>query len=582
MLDLKIVGGTIVDGSGAPRYRGDIGVKDGKITAVGKVDEDARQTIDATGKIVSPGFIDIHTHYDAQVFWDPTVSPSSYHGITTIFGGFCGFSIAPLNKDSAAYLMPMLARVEGMPLDSLKNGVPWDWHTFGEYLSRLDGKLAINAGFMAGHSTIRRYVMGPRAVGQPATREELDEMKKQLRKALSEGALGFSTTISPTHNDADGNPVPSRAATREELLEMFAVISEFEGTCAEMLPGVNFTQETYEILTDTSLAAQRPVNWNALGIITGTPEEAKDMEKKLGASDYAASRGATVVGLMVPQSTAVRLNLYSGFSYDAVEGWAPFFKLSVAERIEKLKDPAYRAMLRDHAKKVTGVLGPLVNFSRTEVCETYSLENKKYEGRIISDIAKEEGREDFDVFCAIAVADGLRTSFSPVFAEENSDIYKKRAAIYDDPRAIIGGSDAGAHVDMINLFTIPTSVLSLAVREHKVLSLERAVNYLTLKPAQLMGLRNRGKLAAGWCADIVVFDEKAVQPGKIHTRTDLPANGARLYADAEGIQNVVVNGKEIIRNGDYLGVAAGTVLRSGKDTYTVTIPAAEKRAVASA
>jgi N-acyl-D-aspartate/D-glutamate deacylase len=241
MLDLKIVGGTIVDGSGAPRYRGDVGIKDGIIVALGAVGEDARETIDATGKIVAPGFIDVHTHYDAQVFWDPTLSPSCYHGITTVFGGYCGFSIAPMSADAATYLMPMLARVEGMPLDSLKAGVPWNWTTFESYLKQFEGTIAINAGFLAGHSTIRRIVMGPRAVTDRASRAEIDEMKKMLRDAIKQGALGFSTTVSPSHNDADGNPVPSRAASMEEILELYSVIGEYEGTVAEMLPGVDFT-----------------------------------------------------------------------------------------------------------------------------------------------------------------------------------------------------------------------------------------------------------------------------------------------------------------------------------------------------
>src|SRR5579859_2045167 len=188
MLDLKIIGGEIVDGSGSARYRGDVGVKDGRIVALGRVEEAARQTIDAAGRAVSPGFIDIHTHYDAQAFWDPTLGPSSFHGVTTVLGGFCGFSIAPLSEESGAYLMPMLARVEGMPLQSLAAGVPWDWRSFSDYLSRIEGTLAINAGFLAGHSAIRRHVMGPRAIGEAATPEDLEQMKALLRASIRGGA----------------------------------------------------------------------------------------------------------------------------------------------------------------------------------------------------------------------------------------------------------------------------------------------------------------------------------------------------------------------------------------------------------
>src|SRR5262245_2019811 len=193
MLDLKITGGTIVDGSGAERFRGDVGLKDGRIVAVGTVTEEAKETGDATGRIVAPGFIDVHTHYDAQVFWDPKLSPSCYHGVTTVFGGFCGFSIAPLTPDAAGYIMPMLARVEGMPLETLAAAVPWNWQSFGEYLGLLDGKIGINAGFFAGHSPIRRIVMGERAVGEKATSEDIEKMKALLDQSLAEGAMGFST-----------------------------------------------------------------------------------------------------------------------------------------------------------------------------------------------------------------------------------------------------------------------------------------------------------------------------------------------------------------------------------------------------
>ena len=210
MLDLKITNGRLIDGTGAPARSGDVGVRDGRIVALGSVDEDARETLDAAGRVVSPGFVDIHTHYDAQVFWDGTVSPSCYHGVTTVIGGNCGFSIAPLSDTAGEYLMHMLARVEGMPLESLREGVPWSWRSFGDYLDLLEGKLGVHAGFMVGHSAIRRVVMGERAVGHEATPEELEQMVALLRRSIQEGGIGFSTTISPTHNDGDGQPVPSR------------------------------------------------------------------------------------------------------------------------------------------------------------------------------------------------------------------------------------------------------------------------------------------------------------------------------------------------------------------------------------
>jgi N-acyl-D-aspartate/D-glutamate deacylase len=337
MLDLKITGGTIVDGSGKTRFKGDVGVRDGRIVAVGEVKEDAKETVDATGRIVSPGFIDVHTHYDAQVFWDPQLSPSCFHGVTTILGGFCGFTIAPMSQDAAGYLMPMLARVEGMPLDTLKMAVPWNWESFGEYLAAFEGKVGLNAGFFAGHSAIRRVVMGERAVGHECTPEELEKMKKLLGECLADGALGFSTTILPTHNDGDGNPVPSRWASFEEIVELGRVVGNYEGTGLEMLPDVDFGPGIAELMTDFSKAANRAVNWNALGVL-GIPNEQKKAARQLEVSDFAREHGGEVLALTVPSTPSVYINLFSGFIFDANPGmWREIFKTPVAERIEKLK-----------------------------------------------------------------------------------------------------------------------------------------------------------------------------------------------------------------------------------------------------
>lgn len=297
MLDLLITKGRIVDGSGGPAFAGDIGLKDGRIAAIGSVTEPATQTLNANGRVVSPGFVDVHTHYDAQVFWDGALSPSCYHGVTTVFGGHCGFSIAPLSPEAAPYLLHMLARVEGMPVASLEAGVPWNWRSFGEYLGKLDGKLGVNAGFMAGHSAIRRVVMGERAVGHHASVEELAEMKALLGRCLAEGALGFSSTLSTTHNDADGHPVPSRHASRAELIEFARVCGEHEGTSIEFLPAVGaFPDAIKQLMSDLSTTAQRPVNWNVL-----TPGDADTVANQLDASDVARSNGGKVVALTVPQ-----------------------------------------------------------------------------------------------------------------------------------------------------------------------------------------------------------------------------------------------------------------------------------------
>jgi N-acyl-D-aspartate/D-glutamate deacylase len=570
MLDVLIKGGTLIDGSGEPARPGDLGIKDGRIVAVGKVDQEARQTIDAKGKVVSPGFIDVHTHYDAQAFWDGTLSPSPHHGVTTVMAGNCGFSIAPLTPESGDYLMRMLARVEGMPLEALQHGVPWDWTSFEEYLGKLDNKLAVNAGFMVGHSALRRVVMGERAVGEKATPDELAEMERLLNESLAAGGMGFSSTISPTHNDADGQPVPSRHAAREELIALARVVRDHPGTLLEFLPGVGeFTEEQKQLMTDLSLAAQRSLNWNVLAPQTGGEEMA---ETQLSATDFARERGAEVLALTVPQPMTVRINLKAGFVFDALYHWDDFFRLSVAERIEVLRDPDKRAAMHaDAQSEESGVFRFLANWGNMTVDQTFSEETEKYLGRTIGEIAQELGKSDFDTMIEIAIADDLQTYFMPPSSGDDAATWALRGKLWQDDRSIIGASDAGAHLDMIDTFAFSTQVLGNGVREQKVIEIEKAIEQLTSVPAAIYGLIERGRLEEGWHADVVVFDPATIGVGETYTKFDLPEDAGRLYADAIGIEHVFVNGVEIIEGQDHTGAFPGTVLRSGRDTRTVAI-----------
>ncbi|HAD09611.1 MAG TPA: aminoacylase [Porticoccaceae bacterium] len=572
MLDYLIKGGTIIDGTGAPRTSGDLGIKDGRIVAIGKLDEEAREVIDATGKIVSPGFVDVHTHYDAQVFWDPDISPSSYHGVTSVFAGNCGFSVAPLVPEAGDYLMRLLAKVEGMPLQSLQTGVPWDWDSFGSYLDKLEGKMAINIGFLVGHSALRRVVMGEDS-DKPATPEQLGAMKSLLKKSLSEGGMGFSSSQSPTHNDGDGEPVPSRAATPEELIELSACLRDYPGTLLEFIPSVGpFSEERKQLMTDMSLAAQRSLNWNVLIVTRGTKEI---FEEQLTASDYAAERGAEIKALTFAQPVSLRINLWSGFGLDSFPGWAAVLSLPMEERKQAFADPAVREKLvagANHpdipvALKATG------NFKRMLVEETFTDATAKYQGQVIGDIAQEEGKEPSDVFFDIAVADDLKTTFLPNLGGDDDESWALRGQAWKDPRTLVGASDAGAHLDMIDTFAFSTTLLSLGVRDRGLLTLEEAINEITDRPARFLGLKERGQLREGWYADVVVFDENTVGKGPIHTRYDLPADAGRLYCEAEGIENVLVNGQEIVRNNQLTGAKPGIVMRSGRDTETVPIPA---------
>jgi len=572
MLDLLIKGGMVVDGTGAPRREADVGVRDGRIVALGRVSEAARDTIDAAGRIVAPGFVDVHTHYDAQAFWDHSLSPSSYHGVTTVVGGNCGFSIAPLSgkPDDSHYLLHMLARVEGMPVESLEQGVPWDWTSFGQYLSRLDGKLAVNAAFMVGHSALRRAVMGARAVGEKATEAEIGQMQALLRESIREGGLGLSSTISPTHNDADGRPVPSRHASDEELLALARVCSEFPGTTIEFLPAVTmFGDEQMERMTNLSLAAQRPVNWNLIVPNSANPELLK---KQLSAGDHAAARGGRVVGLAIAQPITTRLNLLSVFVLDALPGWGEVARMSIPERMKALRDPAVRERLDRMANsEEAGVFRNLAKWGTYSILETFDPANKQWEGKTVAEIAERQGKKPFDALLDLCLSEDLRTSFAPPAFGSDEATWRLRGEVWKDWRTVIGGSDAGAHLDMIDTFAFSSMVLGPGVRERQLLSLEEAVQQLTEIPASLIGLTDRGVLREGYWADLVVFDPDRIGCGPIHTRFDLPGGAGRLYADAIGIGHVIVNGTEIVRDNSLTGAEPGRVLRSGRDTYTVPL-----------
>jgi N-acyl-D-aspartate/D-glutamate deacylase len=583
LLDLKIVGGTIVDGTRARRFKGDIGVKDGRIVAVGEVPQAARETLDASGLVVAPGFIDVHTHYDAQVFWDPKLTPSCLHGVTTVIGGFCGFSIAPLSPDAAGYLMRMLARVEGMPLETLQTGVPWNWRSFGEFLASFEGKVGLNAGFFAGHSAIRRVVMGERAVGHRCSHDELEQMKALLDQSLAQGALGFSTTISPSHNDAEGNPVPSRWAEYGEIVELARVVSRHEGTGLEILPEASFAAEVKDLLADVSLAGQRPVNWNAL-LLTDLPGSGDQVARQLAASDYARERGGELLALTLPIAPEAYLNFLSGFALDFNPGlWREIFKQPPAERMATLRDPQVRQQLAadaDKAPKGT-VSGAFAALDAFRVVSVKAERNKRYEGLRIGEIAASENRAVIDVLLDIALDDELTAIFSPPLGGNGAEIFAGRADLWRDDRTLIGASDAGAHMDMIDTFSFATTVLEKGVREHAVISLEEAVHQMTDRAARYIGLIDRGRLQAGYHADIVVFDEAAVGPAPTVPRYDAPGGQFRLYAEANGVAHVFVNGVEIVRGGEHTGKLPGKVLRSGQDTRTVPIGALRDAPAAS-
>ena len=567
-LDLAITGGMLVDGTGSAPQRADIGISNGHIVEIGEVSSDAERIIDATDLVVSPGFIDLHTHYDAQAFWDNTLSPSPMHGVTTVIGGNCGFTIAPLTPQDGDYLMRMLARVEGMPLESLQEGVPWNWNTTAEYLDALDGTLLPNAAFLVGHSALRRVVMHDDATKREATPSEVQQMVELLRAGLKAGAMGFSSTWSTSHNDHTGVPVPSRHASREELLALCAEVRHHEGTTLEFIPAVGqFSDETFELMGDMSAAANRPLNWNLLQVYAQNWEL---VQHQLAGFDIASRRGGHVLALTLPDTFRLRLNFKSGFILDILSGWDSLMALPDEEKLALMASPDGRARMNALAQATEGPTRSIGNWGGYVLLEIFNETYKQYEGRVVGEVAAELNVDPWDLLCDIVVADKLLTVIANQDKGQDRETWDKRVQVWRDHRAVVGASDAGAHLDMIDSYAFSTTMLARAVREHNLMPIEEAVYHLTERPARLYGLKNRGRLAKGWAADITIFDPATVGPGPAQMRFDLPGGAGRVYGESIGVEHVIVNGVPAVQNNVALDARPGTLLRSGRDTETVT------------
>ncbi|MCQ4042325.1 amidohydrolase family protein [Streptantibioticus rubrisoli] len=574
MLDHLIKGATVVDGTGAPSYLADIGIRGGRIasiTAPGSTAESVRSAQDAAGLVLTPGFVDPHTHYDAQLFWDPFATPSMNHGVTTIVGGNCGFTLAPLRPRDADYTRRMMCKVEGMSLKALEDGVDWNWASFAEYLGALDGRIAVNAGFMVGHCALRRHVMGEDAIGGQPTARQWERMLWLFHESMDAGAWGLSTTQSSTHTDGDGKPVASRYAGREELLALCQAVGEHEGTQMEAIVAGcldRFSDDEVELLSAMSATAGRPLNWNVLTIDAAVPER---VPRQLLASAMARKAGGRVVALTMPILTPMNMSLGTFCALNLIPGWGEILALPVDERIAKLKDPLVRAEMRRRAESPeAGVFRRLADFGRYVIGDTYSEENAGLSGRRVGEIAAERGQEPFEALVDICANDRLRTVLWPMPTDNDPASWELRRQTWEHEDVMLGGSDAGAHLDRMCGAPYTTRFLGDCLRGRKLVGLERAVRMLTGDPARLYGLRGRGRIAEGYLADLVLFDPERIDAGPATLVHDLPGDSPRLDSRAQGVVSVRVNGVETVRDAVVTGAVPGTVLRSGRDTETVS------------
>ncbi len=553
-----------------------------------RVDQPARQTIDAQGLVVAPGFVDIHSHYDAQVWWDRGCSPSPSHGVTTVITGNCGLTMAPVRPGDEGWLAKLFSKVEAMSIDALNAGVPFGWQSYDEMLDALGERgVGINIGMMVGHSTIRRYVMGDAASERNATPEELDDLCRVLAECLAAGGFGFSTANPPTQVDGDGRPTPPNYATGEEFIRLSEVVGHFEGTCIEFIAGSflnGFTEDDINLMADMSAAANRHLNWNTPLLGRG------DLHlRQMRASDIAKERGGWVVPTMNPGKHPVRMDFLSAYTFRVFPGWGEVCALPPKERVKALAEPGVRRKLKDGLEGATE--GLALAYKDPNAWGNYvvnDVEDSAMQGLVgktVAEIARDRGSNDyFDTILDIVVEADLDMGFAMGRAEgqgqgDPSDV-QARSDLLRDERVVYGASDSGAHLDMMVQADFATRTLADVVRAEQIISLEEAVRRLSDQPARLYGLRNRGRIAEGNWADIVVFDPDRVTSSSMRLTNDFPAGARRLVTDAVGVEWVLVNGAPAVVEGKATGEGDGRVLRSGRDSETV-LARAGSRTVAS-
>jgi N-acyl-D-aspartate/D-glutamate deacylase len=557
--DAIFKGGTVVDGSGSPGFRADVAVKDGQIAAVGDLKTESGRIIDAEGCTVAPGFIDMHTHYDVQLCWDPLATSSCWHGVTTVLTGNCGYGIAPLNHEHRDYVAALMSYVEGISLDVLESAVDWKWNTFGEYLKRLRGNgLGVNVAPQVPHSPLRYYVMGEAACEREATQDEIARMKQVVRESIAEGAIGFSTLQAEGRLGAWNKPIPSEMASIEELRELGSVLSEFRAGGVITIspkPGTSRISPEYrEFLMDWSKAANRPVVWSQFMHRWDLPDMWKDL---IGFMKHAEDQGSQVYAVAKCQRLDLEFNLVRTGMFDYYPTWKEVLGKPHEEKKRLMADPATRAKLREEATPKDGD-SPGRRPEIMEIKTTVLEKNKSLQGRRVVDVAAEQGKHYVDCFIDLAVEEDLATQF--IYAGIMNGDPAAVGEIIKAPYCLPGSSDAGAHLNMDCGVDFSSLLLGHWVREKGVMSLEEAVRRLTSLSANVLGLTDRGCLEVGKAADVVVFNPETIQAMPREMVNDIPGGNERIIQRVEGVETVMVNGQVLLDHGAHTGDLPGMLL----------------------
>ncbi len=550
--EIAIRGGHLVDGTGTRPTRMDVAIDDGRIAAIGPSLR-GRTEIDARDRLVTPGFVDIHTHYDPQVLWDAELTPSSWHGVTSVVAGNCGYSLAPVRAETRGTLLRTLDKVEDMRLATLEAGVDWTFESYGDYLDAVESRgVAIHFGGFVGHTPVRLYVMGEAAYEREATADEIDRMRGLVADALRAGALGFSSDRAGYHTGDGGRPVPSVAASQAETEALMQVTAEVGRGIVHVAPG-----ERWDWIFPFQARLGRTLQWSSILAFGGEPGGPRDFRPKLEAQEAAHRVAQDVWAQVTCRPILQEITLRDPTPFYQLDTWKALSVIPEAERAARYADPEWRASA--WAEFEASILDP--GWETLSVSESSA--HPEWVGRGMADLARERGGTPLDALCDAALADDLAARFSVTFANDDAEHVSR---LLCGQGTIMGLSDAGAHVNQICDAVMPTDFLAHWVRDRGVMSVERGIHKLTGELARILGL-DRGTLEVGSPADVLVLDWARLDPGPIRRVSDLPADGERLIADRPaGVDWVLVNGQPIRADGrpcvDRLDALPGTVLRS--------------------